>query len=63
MDGCDNSLKMLLLGPQRVARNERHAIAGACHRTRDVQEHKIIQFAGPEQENIFTYISQRACRK
>ena len=37
-------------------------IVGACHRTIDGQEHKIICRAGPEQDTIFhlTYVSQRA---
>ena len=49
-DGCGrgNSLKLLLLGPQRVERDERHAIVGACHRTSNEQEHKIIHRAEPE---------------
>ena len=49
-DGCGrgNSLKLLLLGPQRVERDERHAIVGACHRTSNGQEHKIIHRAEPE---------------
>ena len=47
-DGCGrgNSLKLLLLGPQRVERDERHAIVGACHRTSNGQEHKIIRSLG-----------------
>ena len=61
-DGCGrgNSLKLLLLGPQRRVderhaivgachrtSNGRHAIVGACHRTSNGQEHKIIRRAGP----------------
>ena len=52
--------KLLLLGPQRVERDERHAIVGACHRTSNGQEHKNIRCAEPERDTIFTYVSQRA---
>ena len=51
--GRGNSLKLLLLGPQRVERDERHAIVGACHRTSNGQEHKIIRRAEPERDTIF----------
>ena len=33
---------------------------GACHRTSNGQEHKIIWSAGPERDPIFTDVSQRA---
>ena len=60
--GCDFSLKLFILGLQRAARYVRHATVGACHRTSNRQEHKIIQRAGPEKDTIFTYVyvSQRA---
>ena len=62
-DGCGrgNSLKLLLLGPQRVERDERHAIVGACHRTSNGQEHKIIRRAEPERDTIF-HLRVTACR-
>ena len=62
-DGCGrgNSLKLLLLGPQRVERDERHAIVGACHRTSNGQEHKIICRAELERDTIF-HLRVRACR-
>ena len=34
---------------------------GACHRTSDRQEHKIIWRAGPEQDTIF-HLRVTACR-
>ena len=62
-DGCGrgNSLKLLLLRPQRVERDERHAIVGACHRTSNGQEHKIIRRAEPERDTIF-HLRVTACR-
>ena len=62
-DGCGrgNSLKLLLLGPQRVERDESHAIVGACRRTSNGQEHKIIRRAEPERDTIF-YLRVTACR-
>ena len=62
-DGCGrgNSLKLLLLGPQRVERDERHAIVDACHRTSNRQEHKIIRRAEPEKDTIF-HVRVTACR-
>ena len=36
---------------------------GACHRTSDGQKHKIIWRAGPEQDPIFHFVSQRAGSK
>ena len=62
-DGCGrgNSLKLLLLGPQRVERDERHAIVDACHRTSNGQEHKIIRRAEPEKDTIF-HVRVTACR-
>ena len=62
-DGCGrgNSLKLLLLGPQRVERDERHAIVDACHRTSNGQEHKIIRRAEPERDTIF-HLRVTACR-
>ena len=65
-DGCGrgNSLKLLLLGPQRVERDERHAIVGACRRTSNGQEHKIIRRAEPERDTVTIFhlrvTSQRA---
>ena len=38
------------------------AIVGACHRTSDGQEHKIIWRAGPEQDTIF-HLHVTACRE
>ena len=35
---------------------------GACHRTSNRQEHKIIQRAGPEQDTIF-HLHVAACRR
>ena len=35
---------------------------GACHRTSDEQEHKIIWLAGPEQDTIF-HLRVTACRE
>ena len=62
-DGCGrgNSLKLLLLGPQRVERDERYAIVGACHRTSNGQEHKIIRRVEPERDTIF-HLRVTACR-
>ena len=39
---------------------QKDAIVGACHRTSDGQEHKIIWLAGPERDMLITYMSQRA---
>ena len=47
------SVQLLHVGPQRVARYEKYANVGACHRTSNKQEHKIIGRAGPEQDMIF----------
>ena len=62
-DGCGrgNSLKLLLLGPQRVERDERHAVVDACHRTSNGQEYKIIRRAEPERDTIF-HLRVTACR-
>ena len=62
-DGCwrGNFLKLLLLGPQRVERDEKHAIVGACHRTSNGQEHKVIRHAEPERNTIF-HLRVTACR-
>ena len=38
------------------------AIVGACHRTIDGQEHKIIWRAGPERDTIF-HLPVTACRE
>ena len=59
--GRGNSLKLLLLGTQRVERDERHAIVGACYRTSKGQEHKIIRRAEPERDTIF-HLRVTACR-
>ena len=63
-DGCGRgfSLKLFILGLQRAARYVRHATVGACHRTSNRQEHKIIQRAGPEQDTIF-HLHVTACRR
>ena len=50
----------MLVGPLWVAGYAKDAIVGACHRTIDGQEHKISWSTGPEQDKIFTYVSQRA---
>ena len=39
--------------PLQVAHYEKYAILGACHRTSNGQEHKLIRRAGPEQDTIF----------
>ena len=46
----------------RVAGYAKDAIVGACHRTNDGQEYKIIWRAGPEQDTIF-YLRVTACRE
>ena len=56
------SLKLFILGLQIAARYVRHATVGACHRTSNRQEHKIIQRAGPEQDTIF-HLHVTACRR
>ena len=45
-----------------VAGYAKDAIVGACHRTIDEQEHKIICRAGPEQDTIF-HLRVIACRE
>ena len=45
-----------------VAGYAKDAIVGACHRTIDQQEHKIICRAGPEQDTIF-HLRVTACRE
>ena len=45
-----------------VAGYAKDAIVDACHRTSDGQEHKIIWWAGPEQDTIF-YLRVTACRE
>ena len=45
-----------------AARYVRHATVGACRRTSNRQEHKIIQRAGPEQDTIF-HLHVTACRR
>ena len=55
-----DSKKLLLVRTLRVAGYAKDAIVDACHRTNDGQEHKIIWRAGPEQDKISTYVSQRA---
>ena len=54
-DGCRRgfSLKLFILRLQRAARYVRHATMGACHRTSNRQEHKIIQRVGLEQDTFF----------
>ena len=61
-NGRGFSLKLFVLGLQRAARYVRHATVGACHRTSNRQEHKIIQRAGPEQDTIF-HLHVTACRR
>ena len=56
------SLKLFVLGLQRAARYVRHATVGACRRTSNRQENKIIQRAGPEQDTIF-HLHVTACRR
>ena len=46
----------------RVASYAKDAIVGACHCTRDGQEHKTIWRAGPERERIF-HLRDTACRE
>ena len=46
----------------RVAGYAKDAIVGACHRTNNGQEHKIIWRAGPEQDTIF-YLHVTTCRE
>ena len=61
-NGRDFSLKLFILGLQRAAHYVRHATVGACCRTSNRQEHKIIQRAGPEQDTIF-HLHVTACRR
>ena len=42
--------------------HSKDAIVGACHRTNDGQEHKIIWRAGPERDRIF-HLRVTACRE
>ena len=62
-NGRGFSVKLFILGLQRAARYVRHATVGACRRTSNRQEHKIIQrdHAGPEQDTIF-HLHVTACR-
>ena len=60
--GLQRAVKLFILGLQRAARYVRHATVGACHRTSNRQEHKIIQRAGPEQNTIF-HLHVTACRR
>ena len=61
-NGRGFSLKLFILGLQRAARYVRHTTVGACRRTSNRQEHKIIQRAGPEQDTIF-HLHVTACRR
>ena len=45
--------KLLQVWTLCVAGYVKDAIVGACHRTIDGQEHKIIWRAGPERDTIF----------
>ena len=54
------SLKLFILRLQRAARYVRHATVGACRRTSNRQEHKIIQRAEPERDTIF-HLHVTAC--
>ena len=45
-----------------VAGYAKDAIVGACHRTSDGQEHKIIWLAGTERDTIF-HLRVTACRE
>ena len=62
-NGRGFSVKLFVLGLQRAARYVRHATVGACHRTSNRQEHKIIQRAGPEQDTIFHLVHVTAGRR
>ena len=55
------SLKLFILRLQRAVRYVRHATVGACRRTTNRQEHKIIQCAEPERDTIF-HLHVTACR-
>ena len=61
-NGRGFSLKLFILGLQRAACYVRHATVGACRRTSNRQEHKIIQRAGPERDTIF-HLHVTACRR
>ena len=58
----DSIKKLLLVGTLGVAGYAKDAIVDACHRTSDRQEHKIIWWAGPEQDTIF-YLRVTSCRE
>ena len=55
-------VKLLLVGTLSVAGYAKDAIVDACHCTSDGQQHKIIWWAGPEQDTIF-YLRVTACRE
>ena len=54
--------KLLQVWTLCVAGYAKDAIVGACLRTSDGQEHKIIWLAGPEQDTIF-HLRVTACRE
>ena len=59
------SLKLFILWLQRASctlSEACHCTVGACHRTSNRQEHKIIQRAEPEQDTIF-HLHVTACRR
>ena len=54
--------KLLQAGTLCVAGYAKDAMVGACHRTSDGQEHKIIWLAGPERDTIF-HLRVAVCRE
>ena len=54
--------KLLQVWTLCIAGYAKDAIVGACHRTSDRQEHKIIWRAGPERDTIF-HLRVTACRE
>ena len=54
--------KLLQVWTLCVAGYAKDAIVGACHRTSDGQEHKIIWLAGPERDTIF-HLRVTTCRE
>ena len=53
---------MLQVWTLYVAGYAKDAIVGACHRTSDGQEHKIIRLAGLERDTIF-HLRVTACKE
>ena len=54
--------KLLQVWTPCIAGYAKDAIVGACLRTSDGQEHKIIWLAGPERDTIF-HLRVTACRE